>query len=150
MMDSITWNRLILTFLSPQSQGLSQVWNTCSWKRAIQRYESKDKFLKVSRFSYRYSHIQETVRWWNNNTVDIWNQSLKSDCKERTTSWVLLFHNCCCTKYQDEVSYLVRRKPNRNEELKRQDDMINSKKFTILHWKQTLWKWCRTFTVSTK
>ena len=58
---------------------------------------------------------------------------------------------CCFTTFvKDEVAYLVRRKPNRNEELKRQDDVINSKKFTILHWKQTLWKWWTTFTVSTK
>lgn len=46
MIDSITWNRLISTFLSPQNQGLPQVWNTCSWKRTIQKYERKDKFLR--------------------------------------------------------------------------------------------------------
>lgn len=57
---------------------------------------------------------------------------------------------CFTTVVKDEVAYVVRRKPNRNEELKRQDDVINSKKFTILHWKQTLWKWWTTFTISTK
>ena len=59
-------------------------------ERTFIKYQSKNNkfWQKVSRVIYRYSHIQEAVCRWNSITVDLWNQSLESDYKDRTPQLV--------------------------------------------------------------
>ena len=76
IMDSITWNRTKIWLLSLAHKIVAhhKVWSTCTCKRTFQKYQSKDNkfWQKVSRFSYRYSNIQEAVCWWNTITMDLW------------------------------------------------------------------------------
>ena len=80
---------------------------------------------KVTRVRYRCSHIQETVRSKNSNTMHIWSVSLEPDCKDRTTELriVSYFTNV----FKHKVTSLMRTTPKINEELRRLGDAINNK-----------------------
>lgn len=94
IVDNITWSRIKIWWFhrhkilwAHKIVAHHKVWNTWTWKRNIQKYQMKyNKFWKkVTRVSYRCSHIQETVRSKNSNTMHIWSVSLEPDCKDRTT-----------------------------------------------------------------